>query len=202
MDNKKIKYLEFKDENELIKVTAELIYQNKVVGWFQNRMEWGPRSLGSRSILANPCNKEMKDILNLKVKKRENFLPFAPALCNDDASRYFETDDPIPEITEFMLVVYPIRKKWVDKIPSAINFDSSGRLQTIRKEQNKLYYNLIKEFGKLSGIPILLNTSFNVKGEPIVCSPSDAYDCMMKTGINYLVIDNFLIKKEDNLNVK
>ena len=112
--------------------------------------------------------------------------------------KYFDCDEPIPEPTDFMLMVYPIKQEWHEKIPSVTHVDGSGRLQTIRKHQNPLYYDTIKEFGKLSGIPILINTSFNIRGEPIVCTPYDAYKCMMGTGIDYLVIDRFLIKRKDN----
>ncbi|MBI2105586.1 carbamoyltransferase [Candidatus Woesearchaeota archaeon] len=197
LDASKIKYNE--NENELIQRIAILIYENNVVGWFQGRMEWGPRALGARSILSNPCTPEMKEILNLKVKHRENFRPFAPVICEDDALKYFDCDEPIPDPADFMLMVYPIKKKWHKKIPAVTHIDGSGRLQIIKKNQNKNYYNLIKEFGKLSGVPILINTSFNIRGEPIVCTPEDAYKCMMGTGIDYLVMDKFLIRREDNL---
>ncbi len=199
LNKNSIKYIEFKNEKKLIKTTASLIFKNNVVGWFQGRMEWGPRALGARSILSNPCNLNMQEILNLKVKHREKFRPFAPVVCEDDASKYFECDIPIPEATDFMLMVYPIKEKWRSKIPAVTHVDGSGRLQTVRRFQNKLYYDVIKEFGKLSGIPILINTSFNIRGEPIVCTPYDAYKCMMGTGIDYLVIGKFLVKREDNL---
>ena len=198
LDSNKIKYKIFHNEKELIESTAKLIYENNVVGWFQGRMEFGPRALGSRSILSNACNPNMQEILNLKVKHREKFRPFAPVVCEDDAVQYFECDVPISEAADFMLMVYPIKEKWHSRIPSVTHVDGSGRLQTIKKFQNPKYYNLIKEFGKLSGIPILINTSFNIRGEPIVCSPYDAYKCMMGTGIDFLVIDKFLIKREDN----
>ncbi|OIO40398.1 hypothetical protein AUJ10_03335 [Candidatus Pacearchaeota archaeon CG1_02_31_27] len=198
LDRNKIKYSEFKDEKEIVKKVANLIYKNNVVGWFFDGMEWGPRALGARSILSNPCNPKMQDVLNLKVKHREKFRPFAPVVCEDDALKYFECDNPIPEPTDFMLMVYPIKKQWQKKIPAVTHVDGSGRLQTIRKEQNHLYYNLIKEFGKISGIPILINTSFNIRGEPIVCTPFDAYKCMMGTGIDYLIMNKFLIKREEN----
>lgn len=198
LDKNKIIYSAFKNDKELIDKTAKLIYDNNVVGWFQGRLEWGPRALGARSILANPANPRAKEILNEKVKHREKFRPFAPVVCDDDALKYFDCDNPIPEPTDFMLMVYPIFDKWHKKIPSVTHVDGSGRLQTIREHQNPLYYNLIKEFGKLSGIPILINTSFNIRGDPIVCTPQDAYKCMMGTGIDYLVIGNFLIKREDN----
>lgn len=198
LDAKQVKYSAFKSKNELVDKTSKLIYDNKVVGWFQGRMEWGPRALGSRSILANPCNPKAQDLLNEKVKHREKFRPFAPVVCEDDAFKYFECDKPVPSPTDFMLMVYPIKKQWHKKIPAVTHVDGSGRLQTIRRHQNQLYYDLIKKFGKLSGIPILINTSFNIRGEPIVCTPQDAYKCMMGTGIDYLVMGKFLIKREDN----
>jgi len=198
LDKNSIKYSEFKNREELIKTTAKLVFENNVVAWFQGSMEWGPRALGARSILSNACNPEMKEILNLKVKHRERFRPFAPVVCEDDALKYFDCDKPVPEPADFMLMVYPIRKQWQKKIPSVTHVDGSGRLQTIRRSQNPLYYDTVKEFGKMSGIPIMINTSFNVRGEPIVCTPQDAYKCMMGTGIDYLVMDKFLIKREDN----
>ncbi len=193
-----IKHSTFKDEDELVKTTAKLLYQDNVIGWFHSGMEWGPRALGARSILSNPCNPQMQDILNTKVKHREKFRPFAPVVCEDDAMVYFECDNPIPEPTDYMLMVYPVVKKWRSMIPSVTHVDGSGRLQTIRRDQNHLYYDLIKEFGKHTKIPILINTSFNIRGEPIVCTPFDAYKCMMGTGIDYLVIDKFMIRREDN----
>ncbi|MDD5331710.1 MAG: carbamoyltransferase [Candidatus Nanoarchaeia archaeon] len=198
LDENKIKYSEFKNEKEIIKEISKLIFNNNVIGWFQGRMEWGPRALGSRSILSNPANPKMQEILNLKVKHREKFRPFAPVICEDDAKKYFECDIPIPKPTDFMLMVYPIKKQYHKLIPAVTHVDGSGRLQTIRREDNELYYDLIKEFGKLSGIPILINTSFNIRGEPIVLSPYYAYRCMMGTGIDYLLMDKFLIKREDN----
>jgi len=198
LEENKIKYTSFENQKELIKNTAKIIHNNHVVGWFQGRMEWGPRALGARSILSNACNPDMKEILNVKVKHREKFRPFAPVVCEDDALKYFECDTPIPEPTGFMLMVYPIKKEWQTKIPAVTHVDGSGRLQTVRRHQNPLYYDLIKEFGKLSGIPILINTSFNIRGEPIVCTPYDAYKCMMGTGIDVLVMDKYVIWRKDN----
>ncbi|MEM2963341.1 MAG: carbamoyltransferase [Candidatus Anstonellales archaeon] len=194
-----IKFTRFTSKREKISKTAKLIYENNIVGWFQGRMEWGPRALGARSILSNPCNPQMKNILNMKVKHRELFRPFAPVVCEDDAPKYFDCDYPIPKPTDFMLMVYPIKENWRSKIPAVTHVDGSGRLQTIRRYQNEEYYDLIKEFGKLSGIPILINTSFNIRGEPIVCTPYDAFMCFTGTGIDYLVLEDYLIKKEDNL---
>lgn len=199
LEENKINFSEFKTEDELVNTTAKLIFENNVIGWFQGRMEWGPRALGARSILSNPCNPQMQEILNTKVKHREKFRPFAPVICVEDADKYFECDNPVPLPTDFMLMVYPIRKDKRKLIPAVTHVDGSGRLQTIRKEQNARYYGVIKAFGKLSKVPILINTSFNIRGEPIVCTPFDAYKCMMGTGIDYLVIDKFLIKRADNL---
>lgn len=198
LDKNGINYSEFKNKKKIIKETAKLIYENRVVGWFQLGMEWGPRALGARSILSNPCNTKMKEILNQKVKHREKFRPFAPAVCEDDALEYFDCDTPVPEPTDFMLMVYPIKKRYHKVIPAVTHVDGSGRLQTVRRRQNELYYDLIKEFGKLSGTPILINTSFNIRGEPIVCTPYDAYKCMMGTEIDCLVMGKFLIKRNEN----
>jgi len=197
LDKNLVKYTQL-DEKELGKIVAELIWKNKVVGWFQGAMEWGPRALGARSILSNPCNPKMKDILNIKVKHREPFRPFAPAVTIEDAHKYFECDKPIPLSADFMLMVYPVVKAQRKKIPAVVHVDGSGRLQTVRKSINELYYNVIKEFEKLSMVPIVINTSFNIRGEPIVCTPYDAYRCMMGTGIDYLVMDKFLIARKDN----
>ena len=195
LDKNKIIYRTFNNENALVKLTAKLIHENNVVGWFQGRMEWGPRALGARSILSNATNPNMKDVLNLKVKHREHFRPFAPVISKEDVHEYFEIDkDEEP----FMLFVYPFREDKKKLVPSVVHVDGTGRLQTTSKKENYLYYSVIKEFEKLSGIPILINTSFNIRGEPIVCTPEDAYKCMMGTGIDYLVVDKFLIKREDN----
>ncbi|MBI2143942.1 carbamoyltransferase [Candidatus Woesearchaeota archaeon] len=181
-------------EKELLKAVAKLLWQNNVVGWFQGRMEFGERALGNRSILANPCNPKMKDILNLKVKHREQFRPFAPVVTAEDAKKYFEADIEVP----FMSFVYPVRKEKQKLLPAITHVDGTGRLQTIRREANPRYYGLIKEFEKLSKVPILVNTSFNIRGEPIVMTPEHAYRCFTGTGIDYLAMDNFLISREDN----
>lgn len=195
LDKNNIVYKKFKDDNAMIKLSAKLIHDNNVVGWFQGRMEWGPRALGARSILSNATNPNMKDILNTKVKHREHFRPFAPVISKEDVHEYFEIDK---NEESFMLFVYPFKEKQKKLVPSVVHVDGTGRLQTISKKENNLYYGIIKEFEKLSGVPILVNTSFNIRGEPIVCTPEDAYKCMMGTGIDYLVMDKFLIKRGDN----
>lgn len=190
---------EFSSEDEMLEEVAKLLKDKCVVGWFQGRMEWGPRALGNRSILASPLYDDMRDILNAKVKHRELFRPFAPVVCIDDATTFFECDHPIPEPTDYMLMVYPIREEKRSMIPAVTHVDGSGRLQTIRESQNSLYYRLIKKFGALTGVPVLVNTSFNIRGEPIVRTPGDAYRCMMGTEIDYLVMNRFLIRRADNI---
>ncbi len=193
LDSKQVIYKEL-PEKELIRTVAKLIWENSVVGWFQGRMEFGERALGNRSILANPCNPEMRDILNLKVKHREQFRPFAPVVTVEDAKKYFDVDIEVP----FMSFVYPVKETMRKKLPAITHVDGSGRLQTIRREANPRYYNVIKEFEKHSKVPILVNTSFNIRGEPIVMTPEQAYRCFTGTGIDYLVLDTFLVKREDN----
>lgn len=194
-----IKYKKFSSSEETVQEVAKLIYEDKVIGWFQGRMEFGPRALGSRSILANPMNKNMQNILNVKVKHREEFRPFAPVIPREDLNKYFISDEIFQDACNYMLMVYPIKNEWRQMIPAVTHIDGSGRVQTITIQQNYLYYSLIKEFEKLSGFPILINTSFNVRGEPIVCTPKDAYNCMMGTEIDYLVMGNYIVKREENL---
>lgn len=199
LDAKGIVYTRFATDKELSKKVAKLLYENNVIGWHHGRMEWGPRALGARSILSNPCNPEMQDILNLKVKHREKFRPFAPVIPLEDVPDWFDCDKPVPEPADYMLMVYPIKKAKRKLIPAVTHVDGSGRLQVIRKTQHPLYYATIKEFEKLSKVPILINTSFNIRGEPIVCTPEHAYRCMMGTGIDYLSVGHFLVKRSDNL---
>lgn len=178
------------DNDMLCRKTAEFIAQGKIVGWFQGRMEWGPRALGNRSILVDPRNPEMKDILNSRVKMREWFRPFAPSILVEKVGDYFEKDYPDP----FMLKVYPIKEEKRNLIPAVTHVDGTGRLQTVSKEENPLYWQLIKEFEKLTGVPVLLNTSFN-ENEPIVCKPQEALDCFLRTRMDVLTIGNYLIQK-------
>jgi carbamoyltransferase len=181
------------DEDELCRRTAREIADGRVVGWFQGRMEWGPRALGNRSIVVDPRRAEMKDVLNDRIKRRERFRPFAPSILLERVGEYFEKDYPDP----FMIKVYPIRPEKRSEIPAVTHVDGTGRLQTVRKEDNPLYWRLIKEFENLTGVPIVLNTSFN-ENEPIVCTPQEALDCFLRTKMDVLVMGNFVIRRLDN----
>ncbi len=193
LKTRNISYKKFKTNKELVKTVAKLIFDNNIVGWFQGGMEWGPRALGARSILANPTNTDMQAILNSKVKLREEFRPFAPVIPIEDVETYFNCDKPVPDSANFMLMVYPTKDEWKKIMPSVVHVDGSGRVQTVKRKTNPLYYDLLKEFGALSGIPILINTSFNVRGEPIVCTPDDAYRCFKGTNIDILVLGHYII---------
>ena len=178
-------------EDELCRQAAELVHQGQILGWFQGRMEFGPRALGSRSIVANPCRPEMKDVLNRRVKFREDFRPFAPAVLAEHAGDYFECPFESPH----MLFVAPVRAGKRNVIPSVTHTDGTARLQTVTREEQPRFYRLIEQFGRLSGVPAVINTSFNVRGEPIVCTPEDAYHCFMKTDIDALVMGDALVTK-------
>ncbi|MEW5791505.1 MAG: carbamoyltransferase [Pseudomonadota bacterium] len=180
------------DEAELCRRTAQAIAEGKVVGWFQGRMEWGPRALGNRSIVCDPRRADMKDILNLKIKRRESFRPFAPSILREAVPAWFETDDDVP----FMMQVYQIREDKRSEIPAVTHVDGSGRLQTVYADTNPRYHRLIKSFEELSGVPIVLNTSFN-ENEPVVCRPMEALDCFLRTKMDVLVLgDTFISRRE------
>jgi len=178
------------NHDELCKKTAREIADGNVVGWFQGRMEWGPRALGNRSIVVDPRRAEMKDVLNARIKRREPFRPFAPSILLEKIGEYFEKDYPDP----FMIKVYPVRPEKKAVIPAVTHVDGTGRLQTVRREDNPLYWQLIKEFENLTGVPVVLNTSFN-ENEPIVCTPREALDCFLRTKMDVLVLGNFFIKR-------
>lgn len=184
------------ERGELVERVADLLSQEKIIGWFQGRMEWGPRALGNRSILASAARPEMKDILNSKVKHRELFRPFAPVVLNQHVKEYFNTDFPIPMSAKYMLFVYPFRSKGKRDVPAVVHVDGTGRLQALERGDNPLYYDLIEAYAKKTGVPIIINTSFNVRGEPIVCTPTDAVHCFLKTDIDYLVVGPFLASKK------
>ncbi len=178
------------DEPQLACETAQAIADGRVIGWFQGRMEWGPRALGNRSILADPRRADMKDILNLKIKRRESFRPFAPSILREHVAEWFETEDDVP----FMMQVYPIREAQRPRIPAVTHVDGSGRLQTVERKTNPRYWALIDAFRELTGVPIVLNTSFN-ENEPVVCRPEEALDCFLRTKMDILVLGDFFIER-------
>jgi carbamoyltransferase len=182
--------LHLKEEHDICRKSAQAVADGKVVGWFQGRMEWGPRALGNRSIIGDPRRKDMKDILNLKIKRRESFRPFAPSILRDAVPEWFATDDDVP----FMMQVFQIREDKRGAIPAVTHVDGSGRLQTVYRETNPIYYDLIAAFRDITGVPIVLNTSFN-ENEPVVCTPQEALDCFLRTKMDVLVLGNFFIER-------
>ncbi len=179
-------------ERELLAGTANLLSEGNVVGWFQGRMEFGPRALGARSILADPRDPKMRDTLNMKIKFREGFRPFAPSVLMDKASEWFDIECDSP----YMLLVAQVREG-KRTIPAVTHVDNSARLQTVTREEAPLYYDLIREFERITGVPVIINTSFNVRGEPIVCTPHDAYLCFMRTNMDHLVLGHHLLDKKE-----
>lgn len=212
LDRNKIPYTELTDD-EIPDRIADLIAQEKVIGWFYGRMEFGPRALGARSIIGDARSPKMQEVMNLKIKFRESFRPFAPSVLKERASDYFEIDRESP----YMLITAPVRKEisremtedeknlfGLDKlhvvrstVPAITHVDYSARLQTVDGKYNPLYYKMIKRFDEKHGCPVIINTSFNVRGEPIVCSPEDAYLCFMRTNMDYLLLGNFLLEKTE-----
>ena len=177
-------------EEELCERTAQAISEGQVIGWFQGRMEWGPRALGNRSILCDARRADMKEILNIKIKRRESFRPFAPSILREKVSEWFEEEDDVP----FMMQVFQIHKNKRKTIPAVTHVDGSGRLQTVTRSTNPRYYKLIAAFDKLTGVPILLNTSFN-ENEPVVCRPEEALDTFLRTKMDLLVLGNWIVHR-------
>jgi carbamoyltransferase len=186
--------IEFEElpEPEIVARTAEALSEGKIVGWYQGRMEFGPRALGNRSILADPRRPEMKDILNARIKHREPFRPFAPSILEEVTGDYFDQDYPSP----FMLLTYNVRPEKREEIAAPTHVDGTGRLQTVRRDQNARYYDLIKAFGERTGVPVLLNTSFN-ENEPICCTPEEAVDTFVRTRMDVLVLGNLYAEKPE-----
>lgn len=191
LHKRKVKYEKLTEE-EIIKRTARDIAEGKIVGWFQGRTEWGPRALGNRSILVDPRRAEMKDILNARIKRREGFRPFAPSILEEHTKEWFEKDYPVP----FMEKVYKIKPEKRVLIPAVTHVDGTGRLQTVSREMNPKYYRLIEEFYRLTGVPVVLNTSFN-ENEPIVNTPEEALECFLRTRMDVLVLGNFRVEMKN-----
>jgi carbamoyltransferase len=181
---------EASDEADLCERVAAAIAEGKVVGWFQGRMEWGPRALGNRSILCDPRRADMKALLNAKIKRRESFRPFAPSVLEEAVSDWFEEDDSVP----FMMQVFQIRKEKRHLIPAVTHVDGSGRLQTVHRHTNPRYHRLIEAFRKVTDIPMVLNTSFN-ENEPVVCNPKEALLCFLRTNMDLLVLESTIISR-------
>ena len=178
-------------EESLVQTTARAIADGQIVGWYQDAAEWGPRALGNRSIVADPRRPEMKDVLNRRIKHRESFRPFAPSILEEATGEYFEQSHPSP----FMTFAYPVRREKRSVIPAPTHVDGTARLQTVSRTANPLYWQLIRAFGDLTGVPVVLNTSFN-DNEPIVCRPEEALDCFRRTQMDVLVLGNFFLKKK------
>lgn len=176
------------DESKLCDKTADAVADGRVVGWFQGRMEWGPRALGNRSIICAPRRADMKDILNSKIKRRESFRPFASSILRESVADWFEEDDDVP----FMMKVFQIREEKKSQIPAVTHVDGSGRLQTVSQKTNPRYFRLISAFADKTGVPLVLNTSFN-ENEPVVCKPDEALDCFLRTNMDVLVLGNYFI---------
>ena len=199
--------------SEIVEVVSDLIIQGKVIGWFQGRLEFGPRALGARSIIGDARNPEMQSRMNLKIKYRESFRPFAPTVLKEEVREWFDLNKESP----YMLLVAPVKEdkrirvdnsrnrlQGLDKlkinrsvIPAITHVDYSARIQTIKKEDHPLYYDTINAFYKKTGCPVIINTSFNVRGEPLVCAPEDAFKCFMRTEMDYLIIGSFLLDKKE-----
>jgi carbamoyltransferase len=201
------------DDDALFSKSAQLLAEENVIGWFQGRMEFGPRALGGRSIIGDPRSAKMQSVMNLKIKYRESFRPFAPSVLWERVSDYFEQDAPSP----YMLIVAPVRQELrtaltdeqdqlfgIEKLnlkrselPAITHVDYSARVQTVHEDTNPRYHGLLKAFEQLTGCGVLVNTSFNVRGEPIVCTPTDAYRCFMRTEMDYLVVENYFLDKKE-----
>jgi carbamoyltransferase len=191
-----IKYTHYDNEDKLLDAVVDQLTSAKVIGWAQGRFEWGPRALGSRSILADPRNPDMKDIVNTKIKFREPYRPFAPSVLAESAEKYFE----LPHATEhsparYMLYVVPVKENQKATLPAITHVDGTGRLQTVFKDQSPRYYKMIEKFGQATGVPVVMNTSFNLKGEPIVNTPANAHNTFSKSEMDALVLENFIIEK-------
>lgn len=212
LDSRGIPY-QYYDDDELFPIVARILADENVVGWFQGKMEFGPRALGARSIIGDARSPKMQEVMNLKIKFRESFRPFAPSVLKDHVSDYFDLDRESP----YMLLVAPVKEEkrramtddevrlfGIDKlnvvrseIPAITHVDYSARVQTVDEEDSPRYYRLIREFKKITGCPVIINTSFNVRGEPIVCTPEHAYTCFMRTNMDYLVLGNYVVDKKD-----
>jgi carbamoyltransferase len=191
-----IKHTRYDDEDKLVDAVVNHLTKASVIGWAQGRFEWGPRALGSRSILADPRNPNMKDIVNTKIKFREPYRPFAPSVLAESAEKYFDLPNAAKHApARYMQYVVPVKPEAQSTLPAITHVDGTGRLQTVFKEQSPRYYKMIERFGQATGVPVVMNTSFNLKGEPIVNTPANAHNTFMKSEMDALVLENFIIEK-------
>ena len=197
LKSKKIKYQKIASEEKLTGYLVDEVAKGKVIGFFHGRAEWGPRALGARSILADPRREEMKEIVNTKIKFREPYRPFAPVVLAEKANEYFELPKEHEHLTKFMLGVFPVKKDKRKVIPAVTHVDGSGRPQIISAKQNRRYYDVVKKFGQKTGVYVLMNTSFNLKGEPIVNSPENAFETFKASGLDILALEKYIVFKED-----
>lgn len=196
LESKSIRYEHFSDDSKLLDIVADSLTKGQVIGWFQGRFEWGPRALGNRSILADPRRSEMKNVVNTKIKYREPFRPFAPVVLAECAPEYFEFADVANHYPpRFMLMVSPVKPDKQAVIPATTHEGGTGRLQTIDYETNPRYYEIVRRFGQATGVPVLLNTSFNLRGEPIVTTPANAWNTFSNSGLDMLAMGPFLVRK-------
>ncbi len=184
--------LDYEYVEDIAPYCAQRLAEGQLVGWYQGRMEWGPRALGNRSILANPTRADMQDIVNRWVKFREDFRPFAPSVLAEKSQEYFDAHYPSP----YMLFVCPVKDGKGDVIPAVTHIDGTARFHTVDRDANPLYWDVINEFGKITGVPVVLNTSFNVRGEPIICTPKEAIRCFFSTGLDVLIMGNYVLRKD------
>jgi carbamoyltransferase len=197
LDSNGIPYRCMENDDQLLDAVVEHLQQGKVIGWFQDRFEWGPRALGNRSIIADPRNPNMKDIVNTKIKFREPYRPFAPSVLAEAAETYFDIQDAVKHYpARYMLYVVPVRPSKQELLPAITHVDGTGRLQTVFRDASPRYYQLIERFGQATGVPAVLNTSFNLKGEPIVNTPANAFNTFSKSEMDLLVLGNFIVEKE------
>jgi len=184
--------VECRQVDDVSRLAAEMLVDQKIIGWFQGRMEMGPRALGNRSILADPRREEMKDTLNARVKFREGFRPFAPSVLEEKTGQWFSTDYPSP----YMILVYDVLPEKANQIPAVTHVDGTGRVQSVSRQHNPKYYRLIEEFEKLTGVPVVLNTSFNIRGKPIVLTAEEAIECFLTTGMDALFLGDYVLTKQ------
>lgn len=197
LHNSGLPYKYLSSRKKLVNQVVKYLTEDKVIGWYQGRMEWGPRALGNRSILASAAKEKMRDIINAKIKKREMFRPFAPVILENHIDKLFHAKNQPPTLAKYMLTILPFKSIGKKTIPATVHVNNTGRPQTVNKSDNPLYYQLLKTYYQKTGIPAIINTSFNVRGEPIINTPEEAVNCFLTTDIDILVMDQYIVSKSD-----